>query len=139
MTIFKSTNIDLLERSFPPAKIAKSPVTSKIFFLDADTSKLGKSQLKNKTAISAMPPKVPATLSKKSNSYDNTNKKSYPKYQIKEDTQPLSSRYKGLPPKPEEVVSQKYEQLMAQTFIPELSILEKRITELSNLPEALRH
>lgn len=28
---------------------------------------------------------------------------------------------------------------MAQTFIPELSILEKRITELSTLPETLRN
>ena len=37
--------------------------------------------------------------------------------------------------KQEEVVSFKYEQLMATSFIPELSVLEKRIKELNKMPD----
>ena len=34
--------------------------------------------------------------------------------------------------------SEKYEKLMAMNFIPELSVLERRITELSKMPEQLQ-
>ena len=34
--------------------------------------------------------------------------------------------------------SEKYEKLMAMNFIPELSVLERRITELSKMPEQLK-
>lgn len=40
---------------------------------------------------------------------------------------------------PQQVInSQKYEQLMAQSFMPELSILERRISELSKMPDQLK-
>lgn len=73
--------------------------------------------------------------SKNNNNNDNRSKQLYPKYQIKEENKKAA----GKQLRPEQVVSHKYEQLMATSFIPELSILEKRIKQLDKMPEQLRH
>ena len=53
-----------------------------------------------------------------------------PRYQIKENRKSQISQ--------QQVNAVKYEELMAQSFIPELGILEKRISELRDMPEQLR-
>ena len=52
------------------------------------------------------------------------------RYQIKDNRKSQISQ--------QQVNAVKYEELMAQSFIPELGILEKRISELRDMPEQLR-
>ena len=88
----------------------------------------------------------PLETSTKSDATVNSANSSYPKYMIKEEALPHHASQSLQTPgkkttrsrtkEPQQMINaQKYEQLMAQTFIPELSILEKRISELSKMPD----